>query len=156
MKMGTQGSLKYYEIRDPGPHFSMKMGTRGPQFGGSLFSYDTGVRTILTTIYQIHAVTGPGIWYVKYFIVVNRTDFSSTRVYIFAVISNKFLFLLSIYLLLISVWVLHVTPVHYPRVQQYSIIVLSQSLQAILLYFSINIPIFQCTLFSIFTMSLYN
>ena len=40
--MGTQGSLKYYENRDPGPHFSMKMGTRGPHFGGSLFSYDTG------------------------------------------------------------------------------------------------------------------
>ena len=34
--------LKYYENRDPGPHFSMKMETRGPQFGGSLFSYDTG------------------------------------------------------------------------------------------------------------------
>ena len=43
MKMGTQGSLKYYENRDPGPHFSMKMGTRGPQFGESLFSYDTGM-----------------------------------------------------------------------------------------------------------------
>ena len=41
MKMGTQGSLIYYENRDLGPHFSMKMGTRGPQFGGSLFSYDT-------------------------------------------------------------------------------------------------------------------
>ena len=40
--MGTQGSLKYYEKRDPGPHFSMKMGTWGPHFGGSLFSYDTG------------------------------------------------------------------------------------------------------------------
>ena len=40
--MGTQGSLKYYENRDPGPHFSMKMGTRGPQIGGSLFLYDIG------------------------------------------------------------------------------------------------------------------
>ena len=47
--MGTQGSLKYYENRDPDPHFSMKMGTRGPQFGGSLFSYDTGTKVILMT-----------------------------------------------------------------------------------------------------------
>ena len=31
------------ENRDPGPHFSMRMGTWGPQFGGSLFSYDTGI-----------------------------------------------------------------------------------------------------------------
>ena len=37
MKMGTQGSLKYYENRDLGPHFSMKMGTWGPQFGGPYF-----------------------------------------------------------------------------------------------------------------------
>ena len=36
------GSPKYYENRDPGPHFPMKMGTRGPQFGGSPFSHDTG------------------------------------------------------------------------------------------------------------------
>ena len=39
--MGTQGSPKYYENGDPGPHFPMKMGTRGPQFGGSPFSHDT-------------------------------------------------------------------------------------------------------------------
>jgi hypothetical protein len=32
VKMGTQGSLKYYENRDPGPHFSMKIGTRVPIF----------------------------------------------------------------------------------------------------------------------------
>ena len=31
-----------YESRDPGPYFPMKMVTRCPQFGGSLFSYDTG------------------------------------------------------------------------------------------------------------------
>ena len=44
VKLGTQGSLKYYENRDPGPHFPMKMGTRGPQFRGSPLSYDTGNR----------------------------------------------------------------------------------------------------------------
>ena len=42
MKMGTQGSLKYYENRDLGPHFPMKMETKGPQFGGYPFSHDTG------------------------------------------------------------------------------------------------------------------
>ena len=31
-----------YESRDPGPYFPMKMVTWCPQFGGSLFSYDTG------------------------------------------------------------------------------------------------------------------
>ena len=45
-EMGTQGSLKYYENRDPGPHFPMKMGTRGPQFRGSPFSYDTCTGTV--------------------------------------------------------------------------------------------------------------
>ena len=35
--MGTQGSLKYYENRDPGPHFSMKMGTWVPNLGGPYF-----------------------------------------------------------------------------------------------------------------------
>ena len=42
MKMEIQGSPKYYENRDPGPHFPMKMGTWGPRFAGSLFSHDTG------------------------------------------------------------------------------------------------------------------
>ena len=37
------GSLNYYENRDPGPHSPMKIGTWGPQFGGSpyAFSHDT-------------------------------------------------------------------------------------------------------------------
>ena len=42
---GDPGLLKYYENRDLGPHFSMKVGTQGPQFGGSLFSYDTSSAT---------------------------------------------------------------------------------------------------------------
>ena len=49
VKMGTQGSLKYYENRDPGPHFSMNMGTQGSRFGGSLFSCDTGYRASAKT-----------------------------------------------------------------------------------------------------------
>ena len=37
VKMETRGSPKYYKNRDPDPHFRMKMGTRGPQFGGPHF-----------------------------------------------------------------------------------------------------------------------
>ena len=42
---GDPGSPKYYEIGDGGPWFHMKMGTQGPYFGGSPFSYDTGMQS---------------------------------------------------------------------------------------------------------------
>ena len=44
-----------YEKRDRGPHFSMKMGTQGPQFGpfgGSLFSHDTNIIIIILLWYE--------------------------------------------------------------------------------------------------------
>ena len=46
--MGTQGSLEYYENRDPGPHFSMKMGTRGPHFGGPYFHMTPAVLQLIS------------------------------------------------------------------------------------------------------------
>ena len=66
--MGTQGSPKYYENRDPGPHFSMKMGTWGPQFGGSPFSHDTGLTGSYestapdTDLYQFHSLCRSRLW----------------------------------------------------------------------------------------------
>ena len=36
------GSPYSYGYGDPGPHFHMNMGTRGPQSRGSPFSHDTG------------------------------------------------------------------------------------------------------------------
>ena len=49
-----RGSPKSYENRDPGPHFSMKMGTRGPLFNlGDPYFHMTPV--VLSLTMQLHS-----------------------------------------------------------------------------------------------------
>ena len=50
IKLGTLGSPKYYEIGDGGPHF-----------GGSPFSYDTGVKILTHQIFELDPLTAPKI-----------------------------------------------------------------------------------------------
>ena len=59
-KVGTWQSLKYYDSREPGPHYPMKMGTWGPQHNGpkllviEMCTYLTSeLRTLLYSILQM-------------------------------------------------------------------------------------------------------
>ena len=105
--MGTQGSLKYYENRDPGPHFSMKMGTRGPQFGGPYFhitpvllckeqhSYTTTavyVQLIMLIVMNLLLLLRLSIesegWYQKVFTILLRCSYCDHCLFILGIITT--------------------------------------------------------------------